>query len=457
MSSSPSRPNILFIMDDQHRFDYLGCAGAGFVHTPNIDRIAQRGVRFTQTITNCPLCAPARIGLASGQNPSRLGALGNNAFHPLSVTTHYQRLRDHGYQVGMVGKHDLAKSDYHRGRGGDRPVNYALGFTQPHETLGKMEAGLRDTPSCPYTHHLAKKDLFREFCQDYQSRRAKGWIIGASHDSVLPTEDFHDAYIGSVAVDWIENVPEEFPWYYLASFIGPHDPFDPPTEYAEGYRDAKVPEPISSSSEGKPMWQRHRRIGIGLEEITLTRRQYCSSITLIDEYVGRMLDALERRRMLDNTYIIFTSDHGEMLGDHGMYTKAVPYEASVRIPLIVAGPGVERGKVSDALVELIDVNPTVCELAGLPAQENIDARSFRDVLSDTGKAHREYIVSEIRNWRMIRTERYKFVENYNDVPELYDLQNDPDELHNIAEANPASAKKFRATLMERTKEGKWLR
>jgi choline-sulfatase len=444
-------------MDDQHRFDYLGCAGAGFVQTPNIDRIAQRGVRFSQTVTNCPLCAPARIGLASGQNPSRLGALDNDAFHPLSAPTHYQRLRDHGYQVGMVGKHDLAKSDYHRGRGGDRPVNYGLGFTQPHETLGKMEAGLRDAPSCPYTRHLAERGLFQEFCQDYQSRRAQGWIRGASHDSVLPVGDFHDAYIGSVAVDWIENVPDEFPWYYLASFIGPHDPFDPPTEYAEGYRDAEMPEPISSSPEGKPIWQRRRRIEIGPEEIAQTRRQYCGSITLIDHYVGQMLDALERRGMLDNTTIIFTSDHGEMLGDHGMYTKAVPYEASVRIPLIVAGPGVERGKVSDALVELIDVNPTVCELAGLPAQEHIDARSFRDVLSGTGRAHREYVVSEIRNWRMVRTERYKYVGNYNDVPELYDLQDDPDELQNIAEANRGLVKELRALLIERTREGRWLR
>jgi len=138
--------------------------------------------------------------------------------------------------------------------------------------------------------------------------------------------------------------------------------------------------------------------------------------------------------MLDNTYIIYSSDHGEMLGDHGLYTKSVAYEASLRVPLLVAGPGIARHQVSKSLVELIDLNPTICELAGVPVLQNIDARSIVPVLRGDAETHRTETVSALRNFRCIRTATHKLIENYNDVTELYDLENDPSELHNIAQS-----------------------
>src|SRR5689334_2809485 len=130
------RPNILYLMADQHRHDYLGCAGAEFVRTPHIDSLAARGVRFRYCCTNAPVCAPARIGLATGLQPSRLGALDNQCFLPPGVPTFYQRLRDGGYRVGCVGKLDLAKPDPYNGRYGDRPAVFAWGFTHPEECEG---------------------------------------------------------------------------------------------------------------------------------------------------------------------------------------------------------------------------------------------------------------------------------------------------------------------------------
>ena len=144
-----SRPNILFIMDDQHRYDYLGAAGADFLRTPHLDRVAAAGVRFTQCTTNAPVCAPARVGLASGLQPSRLGCLDNSGRLPLGTTTYYQRLRDSGYRVGCVGKLDLRKSDGYNGRYGDRPYAYSWGFTHPEECEGKMHAGSSPTPIGP--------------------------------------------------------------------------------------------------------------------------------------------------------------------------------------------------------------------------------------------------------------------------------------------------------------------
>jgi choline-sulfatase len=146
--------NQLFIMCDQLRHDWLGYRGASHVRTPNIDRIAARGRVFTQTCTNSPVCAPARIGLATGMRPHLMGALDNHAFLPLSRPTYYQRLRDHGCQVGCVGKLDLGKPDGYNWREGKRPLTYAWGFTHPLECEGKMHAGRGNPPNGPYTSWL---------------------------------------------------------------------------------------------------------------------------------------------------------------------------------------------------------------------------------------------------------------------------------------------------------------
>jgi choline-sulfatase len=174
---------------------------------------------------------------------------------------------------------------------------------------------------------------------------------------------------------------------------------------------------------------------------------------VIDDQLCRMLNVLEERGMADNTSVVYTSDHGEMLGDHGLYTKGVAYEAALRVPLIVAGPGIEGGEISDALVELIDLNPTVCELAGLPPQQNIDARSFVPVLHGETEAHRTEAVSALRHLRCIRTGRYKLIQNYNDVDELYDLESDPEERDNIADQEPELVRDLQRRLNERFLEG----
>ena len=431
-------PNILFIMTDQHRWDYLGCYGADYVTTPNIDRLAASGLRFTNAFTNAPLCAPARIGLATGMHPARIGALDNSCYLPQHLPTYYQRLRDNGYRVGCVGKLDLAKPDTYNGRYGDRPTVYRWGFTHPEEVEGKMHAAQGDpsAPQGPYTHYLRERGRLTSFCEDYRRRAEAGWILGVSHDSVLPTADFHDVYIGRRAARWIETIADDFPWHLFVSFVGPHDPFDPPREYAERYREADMPAAIPKSQHGKPQWIGRREKEFGAPELAKIRRQYCALIELIDDQVGALLDALEARDMLDNTIIIFTSDHGEMLGDHGLFQKQVPYEPSIHIPLIVAGPGIDGGRASDALVDVSDLNPTICALAGVAPAPDMDARSFEQILRGGREAHRGEIMTALTNFSCLRTASAKFVDNYNDMPELYDLERDPGETRNIAAEHP---------------------
>ncbi len=434
MTRKMDRPNVLFIMSDQHRYDYLETDenAPTVLRTPSLRRLAERGVSFRNCTVNAPVCAPSRIALASGLQPSRVGAVDNGSFLPSTVPTYYQQLRDHGYHVGCVGKLDLAKPDGYNGRYGDRPRTYSWGFTHPEECEGKMHAGSSPIPIGPYTHYLEEKRLLRAFHEDYRKRSSSGWIKNASHDSVLSTEDFADVYIGRRATEFIELIPYDFPWHLFVSFVGPHDPFDPPTEYGDKYRDAETPAIIADNMDRKPDWVKRRVIDISPEEMAITRRQYCAAIELIDNQIGEILHALEKRGMLDNTYIIYSSDHGEMLGDHGLYTKSVAYEASLRVPLIAAGPDIEGNRISGSLVELIDLNPTICELVGVPVLPSIDAKSIVPVLHGKTETHRTEAVSALRNFRCIRTTTHKLIENYNDVTELYDLENDPSELHNIA-------------------------
>lgn len=446
---SDKRPNLLFIMDDQHRHDYLSAAGASFVRTPNLDRLAERGVRFTQCITNAPVCAPARIGLASGYQPARLGCLDNNCYLPRHITPYYARLRDAEYRVGCVGKLDLAKPDPYNGRHGDRPRVFGWGFTHPVECEGKMHAGMADHPRGPYGFWLEEQGLFERFRADYAARGARGWIQGASHDSVLPAEAFEDAYIGRRASEWIDTVPDDYPWHLFVSFVGPHDPFDPPAAYADRYRDAAVPPAVRSGHEGRPDWGNARRRSLSEDEVAVTRRQYCAAIELIDDQVGRIIEAVERRGMGEDTHIVFASDHGEMLGDHGLYTKSVPCEAALRVPLIAAGPGIAGGRTSDALVELIDVNPTLCALAGLPAQEGLDAEDFSAVLTGERSDHREEGASALREFRLVRTAEHKLVAHHTGETELYDLVEDPDERRNVAAERPDVVRAMRRRLRRR--------
>jgi len=207
-------------MDDQHRWDYLDTGApdtattdaAGFVDTPNMRELAAAGTEFTHCMCNAPICAPSRIGLATGLLPERLGALDNHAYAPRSHATYYQRLRDHGYRVGAVGKLDLSKPDTFLGVDGTRPAAYGLGFTDPFETEGKMNAGRVRTLDGPYRSFLHNRGLLEAFYRDYQERMAKKWVKEASHDSVLPADAFHDVFIGRKAVEWIDGVRDEFPW-----------------------------------------------------------------------------------------------------------------------------------------------------------------------------------------------------------------------------------------------------
>lgn len=441
-------PNILMIMADQWRWDYIGCAGADFLNTPNIDKLASEGLMFSECTCNSPLCAPSRSALASGMRIRRTGVLHNRFVYPVNhIPTYYQALRNFGYRVGCAGKVDLHKAVSWFGKNGDIPFMYQLGFTDPFEAEGKQT--IRNIQG-PYTNYLEEKGLYKKLRDDYSMRDKKPRYY--SGDSVLKEEDFEDGWIGRLSCEWLEKVSRESPWHFFVSFVGPHNPWDPPTNYADKHRNAKVPEPIYDELEGKPLYQKRlQRIeGATMNELLDVRRQYCAMIELIDNYVGRMVEILKKRNIYDNTLIILCADHGEMLGDHGMYYKSVPYDPSIRIPLIIRGPGVEiRGK-NNALVQLFDLYPTILETAGIEIPNYIDAKSLVPILSGKEEKIRDFQFVELYssgiNYQMVCDGRFKLIVNTFENNEMYDKKNDPYELHNIIDKYPKTQSKLQTAL-----------
>jgi len=449
------QPNILFITADQLRPDFLGCAGASWASTPNIDKLAQQGTRFTRCYTNSPVCAPARIALATGLRPHRLGAVDNMAFLPGSADTYYKRLRDNEYYVGSCGKLDLAKPDKFNGLKGDRPCNYTFGFTHPIEVEGKIHCGSSPTPIGPYTQYLHDKGKLKTLHEDYQNRN-----IFDARSSALDTEDFQDVYTGRRAVEWLDDRPTDYPYHLFVSFAGPHDPFDPPEEYSKMFEDADIKPRVQDDGEGKPS-RIHDRMKRSLKHDEETfihmRRQYAASLKVVDDAIGKIIEAANSRDDDRDTYILFSADHGEMLGDHNLLIKHVAYEPSWGIPLIISGPGLPQGKVSNAMVELIDVGETVCDLAGLNRPDHIDAHSLLPLLKGKTEEHREYVLTEERPFRAIATEKWKFIETYNDKNELYNLVDDPDELNNVIADHADIARDLNRKMINGFMEGKWRR
>jgi len=458
------RPNVLLIACDQLRPDYLGCYGGKHAITPTIDALASRGTTFECAFTNAPICAPARIALATGLRPNRTGATDNAAYLPISRPTYYQRLRDHDYRVGCVGKLDLAKPDLQTSRTGDRPCVFGFGFTHPHEIMGRMDI-LQIHQAEPYdveaySAWLKDRGLFELFLNDYLSRKGPNWLEDHLKDSVLPTDAHQDSYIAQKSVEWIESISADKPWHLFVSFTGPHDPLDAPTSSAKLFRERPMPKHIEDDLEGKPEWVKRRARTFSYECDTPLRskRQYSALIHNIDLGIARILDALERRGMTDETVILFTSDHGETLYDHGLpIGKHCAYESAMRIPLLAAGPGIAPGYRSNALVELIDVGETVCDIASISGDERNDALSVLPVLRSQRTEHRDHVITMETPYRALRTAQYKYIENLNDMTELYDLAEDPQELNNLAPKQPELLKRFRRQMKRSLLEGGTLR
>ncbi len=464
--STQNKPNILFIMCDQHRYDFVGYQNK-LVKTPNIDRIANNGIIFENCYTNSPVCAPARISLATGIHPLRSSCLENDSYLSVYADTYYKRIRDIGYKVGCVGKLDLAKPDPHNGKRGNRPVMYSYGFTHPYEIEGKNHA-FSSTPDDvlgPYGEFLNQRGKLLTFTNSQKNAMKGNWVDKNTFTSPLEVEEHHDGFVGRKACEWLENADPEYPWHLLVSFAGPHNPYDPHPSFLEKISDNMLPQLIEDNLDGKPISQKvaqsHFLEGVSNEDKKKALKHYLAYILQIDEQIGKILDTLDKTGEADNTYIFFSSDHGEMIGDHGWYTKHTCYEGSLHIPLCVSRKSFNNRRVNSYL-ELMDVGETICEITGARERmgEKVDALSFANILAGGEDKHRPFIVSAETSYhasyRCIKTPEYKLIINYNDEDELYSVKDDPKELNNIADKNPQIVKTLKNTLKDSIIHNSWL-
>jgi choline-sulfatase len=436
--TEPRRPpNILLLLADQHRADAMGCAGDAVIRTPALDRLAAQGVRFQNAFCTSPLCMPSRASFTTGLYAHNHGVLSNAAGNLLPVLPTFMRaLQAAGYHTAGIGKfhYFLHSGISDMDELADQLLGY--GFDEAIETEGKEVSEFHHGP---WTRYLAEHGLEETHRADFRRRRTeeRAWYAGASP---LGEDHHHDAYIGRLAERWLERYDGDRLFFLWASWVGPHLPWDAPGRYATMYDPAIFPSPVPDSMGDPPAVvrryvERFRLRDARSEEIASMRASYYGLISHIDYWVGRLLDVLDRRGRADDTVVVYFSDHGEMLGEHQLLQKSVFYEEAIRVPLIVRDPRHARSAVAAALVELVDLPPTLLELAGQQPYAACEGRSLVPLLDEPSSppaGWRDAVFSELKGERMIRTDRYKYTYRAGEPrQELFDLANDPRELRNL--------------------------
>jgi arylsulfatase A-like enzyme len=429
------RPNILWICTDQQRYDTIGALNNAQLRTPNIDRLVASGVAFERAYCQSPICTPSRASFLSGMYPSSVHGCGNgNASWAEAAPLVTALLAEAGYDCALAGKLHLAGA---QGRIEPRPQHD--GYRVFHWSHG------------PHDH-------WREGHDYADWLRGQGYSLAdmLNHPEDTPPELHQTSWCADRAIDFITADHGREPWLMSVNIFDPHAPFDPPQPYMERFDIEAMSGPKFRESDLAAQaklsdvdFQTEARSPQDFEAKRI-QAAYYAMIELIDDNVGRMLAALEDSGQLENTLVIFTSDHGEMLGDHGLLLKGCRfYEGLVRVPLIISWLGrFLEDQQRSALVELIDIAPTLLDLAGLPIPEKMQGRSLRSLLTDPGAIdyHRDFVRCEYYSAlnpharehfsgsyaTMIRDDRYKLIVYHgHDIGECFDLRNDPDEFDNL--------------------------
>ena len=444
------KPNILWICTDQQRYDTIGALGNDHICTPNIDRMVAEGVAFIRAYSQSPICTPSRASFLTGRYPNTLhvNRNGDGWFpeHPGLIT---RTLREVGYDCGLSGKLHLTAA---QGRVEAFPEDH-YGYRVLKWSHHPNPEEFWPTAQHDYQQWLADMGVVWEkaFNADLNSDAGKAWNVPGVCRPGIAAEYHQTKWCADEAIAFMTE-KRGGPWLMSVNPFDPHPAFDPPLSYLQKMDVQAMPMPLFRDEE-----LQSQLVFSGIDHQTEVpcsphdydaRRMvaaYYAQILLIDDQVGRMLDALEASGQRENTLIIFTSDHGEMLGDHGLLQKGCRfYEGAVHIPLILSWPGhFQAGLRSTALVELTDLGPTLLDIIGLPISRHIQGKSLLPLL--TGQSdpshHRDFVRCEYHDTldrtyashaNMLRNDRYKLVVYHGHaVGELYDLEHDPDEFHNL--------------------------
>ena len=449
----PPTPNIVLIMADQHRADMMGCAGDGAVLTPSLDALAARGVRFSRVSCQGPLCMPARASFMAERYVRDHGVYTNWAEIDSASPTYVWALRAAGYHTVLLGKAHLYRDEILEAGHIDELAGklMALGFSEVHETGDKF------VPEIPnrYTDYLRSVGLFDAYKRHIADRAYQGDNESGQNATKrvpmwdatpmpVPLESYVDTWHGTEAVRWIETYERDDPFFLFVGFPGPHDPWDAPQAAVERYAGREVSMPRSTrrpDTDGTGRYAALLNSFLWLSDtetmdedaIRGMRRAYSADVSVIDDAVGRIVAALEAKGVADHTWVLYTSDHGEMGGNHGLMSKCVLYEQAVRVPLIIRPPGGCEPRVLDALVEHMDVPATVRDIAGADDLPESAGRSLAGTFDGAAPPARDLSVSENWGFAAFETDRYRLVvdEDAGTPCQLFDVAADPEEDHDL--------------------------
>ena len=436
----PAPPNILWLCTDQQRYDTIRSLGNELIRTPNIDSLVANGVAFTQAYCQSPVCTPSRASFLTGRYPRTTRCRQNGQKIPDDEILVSRMFADAGYRCGLAGKLHLASCS-------DGKVESRIddGYHDFHWSHHPQP----DWPENAYTQWLTAKG---QSWENLYSGPSTGYVKEG-----VPAEFHQTTWCAEMTCDFIRANTEQ-PWFFSFNCFDPHHPFDPPPEYLAKYNPLDMPLPKRRDGElaSKTTFQQldsewaHNSPG-EFHTGAMTdddRRQvtaaYYAICELIDDQVGRILQALDETRQRDNTLVIFMSDHGEMLGDHGIYFKGPHfYDEAIRVPLVISCPQrFKSGLKINGLTELVDLTPTLLEAAGLNVPSRVQGRSLIPHLAGVAEPdrHRDRVFCEYYNsWThsdaygtMLRSDTAKIVAYHGtNQGELYDLEADPDEFTNL--------------------------
>lgn len=441
------RPNFLMIMADQLTALALGCYGNSVVKTPNIDRLAARGVVFENCYNNISICAPSRASMCSGILPAKLMHFDNGTEFPSRYPTFMHHLRHGGYEVLLSGKmHFVGADQYH---GFERRLTtdiYPSGFkwtkdwAVPVKPALAMVGHLTDAGTRPWTKQMIYDEEVHYRALE-QIRVFGGY--GASRNG------------------------SDRPWFLCASYTHPHDPPFITEEWWNLYDEADIDMPSPNPHPDEPLHPADQwlmeylgldQLALSEEDVKRSRLGYYAMTSYFDSKVGELVDELEKMDLLDNTIVMVTSDHGDMVGEHEMWFKRSYYEWSSRVPWVVSCPSrYPQGRRVSGVTSLVDLFPTFLEMADLPAAENIDGHSAAGLMTADDPDWKDEAIIDFTSagalhpWRAVRRGKYKYVNVYTAGPLLFDLENDPDEWYNLA--GQAEVVEVEAELKARSDEG----
>ena len=448
-------PNILWIVTDQQRADTIAALGNSEIRTPNLDKFLKESVTFTNAFVQCPICSPSRASFLSGRYPHTTGLRANGQRIRATEKLVTRILADQHYTCGLAGKLHLSPC-----------------------AGGRVENRIDDGYDIfEWSHDVSNQWPLKNEWYNWLDKNNVKIPPPPAHSETwgMPIDPkfSQTAWCSDRAIAFMRAQKLFNPWLMSVNIFQPHHPFWPTADYLRRYDPAKMPEPAYHEGElkDKPLYQRVDHTGayghsaisfaklddLGHRKVTAA---YYAMIEQVDTEVGRMMKALEDSGQLDDTIVIFMSDHGEMLGDHGMYLKGPYfYDCLTRVPLIIRWPKkFKQGIKVDAMVELLDLAPTLLESAGLPIPPGMQGHSLTPLLTGATTKHRDSVYIEYFDANAlydpppmascVRTEKYK-LSYYNNLStgELYDLEKDPGEFHNLW--NAPSQKDVQAQMMQR--------